>query len=130
MLQGAIERASIDCNYDRIPRIQHDDIPSPDLFSPEMRTFYCEHRKSKEWTRNAGQRRVLATVKNTALNAVFPISLRLQFPNLGRPKKSYIIYIQFNLFSHLIIGQYSNCIIHRSESGNTIFSIFAWTRLV
>jgi hypothetical protein len=33
--------------------------------------------------------RVLATVKNSALNAVFPITLRSQFPNLGQPKNSY-----------------------------------------
>jgi hypothetical protein len=32
---------------------------------------------------------VLATVKNSALNAVFPITLRSQFPNLGQPKNSY-----------------------------------------
>ena len=69
---------------------------------------------------------VLATVKDTALNAVFAITLKLQFLNLGQLKKSYIIYNQLNLFSYLIIliDQHSNCIIHRSESGNTIFSIF------
>jgi hypothetical protein len=33
--------------------------------------------------------RVLATVKNSALNAVFPITLRSQVPNLGQPKNSY-----------------------------------------
>ena len=33
--------------------------------------------------------RVLATVKNSALNAVFPITLRSQFPNLGQTKNSY-----------------------------------------
>jgi hypothetical protein len=33
--------------------------------------------------------RVLATVKHSALNAVFPITLRSQFPNLGQPKSSY-----------------------------------------
>jgi hypothetical protein len=32
---------------------------------------------------------VLATVKNSMLNAVFPITLRSQFPNLGQPKSSY-----------------------------------------
>jgi hypothetical protein len=31
--------------------------------------------------------RVLATVKHSALNAVFPVTLRSQFPNLGQPKK-------------------------------------------
>jgi hypothetical protein len=35
------------------------------------------------------QVRVLATVKNSALNAVFPVTLRSQFPNLGQPKNSY-----------------------------------------
>ena len=30
--------------------------------------------------------RVLATVKNSALHAVFPITLRSQFPNLGQEK--------------------------------------------
>jgi hypothetical protein len=35
--------------------------------------------------------RVLATVKNT----VFPITLRLQFPNLGQPKSSYTNSIIF-----------------------------------
>ena len=54
----------------------------------------------------------------------FPITLSLQFPDLGQPKKSYIIYSQLNMFSQLIMDQYSHCINHRSESGNTIFSIF------
>jgi hypothetical protein len=35
------------------------------------------------------QTRVLATVKNSALNAVFPITLRSQIPNLDQPKNSY-----------------------------------------
>ena len=39
----------------------------------------------------------------TALNAVFPITLRLQFPNLDQRD---IINIQLNLFSHLIIQLY------------------------
>jgi hypothetical protein len=39
--------------------------------------------------RGRNRLRVLATVKNSALNAVFPITLRSQFPNLGQPKNSY-----------------------------------------
>ena len=54
----------------------------------------------------------------------FEAAIFLQF---GSAKKE--LYIQLNLFSHLIIDQYSNCIIHRSESRNTIFSIFVYTCL-
>ena len=40
-------------------------------------------------------------------------------------KELYLfIYIQLNLFSHLITDQHSDCINHRIESGNTTFSIF------
>ena len=45
-------------------------------------------------------RAFIATVKNTALKVVLPITLRLQFPNLIR---RYTINIQLTLFSHLII---------------------------
>jgi hypothetical protein len=39
--------------------------------------------------RNPATNRVLGTDKNSVLNAVFPITLRSQFPNLGQPKNSY-----------------------------------------
>ena len=45
------------------------------------------------------KKRVLATVKNTALEAVFPI--KRQFPKLGQEKKSYKYSIKS--VSHLII---------------------------
>ena len=65
------------------------------------------------------------TVKNTALNAVFQVTSRLQFLNFGVPEKTYIINIQSNLFSlNLTMDQYRNCVFNRRESGNIMVSIF------
>ena len=45
---------------------------------------------------------MLGTVKNSALNAVFPITLRSQFPSLGEEK--IVIRISFVIdFLHLIV---------------------------
>jgi hypothetical protein len=66
-----------------------------------------KHENTKIWKHGNAKvenaDRVLATVKHSALNAVFPVTLRSQFPNLGQPKNSIEIQL---FFSHLIIDQH------------------------
>ena len=61
-------------------------------YRPSGRNRTCDSvQRSNQlsYTEASCRARVLATVKNSALNAVFPITSRSQFPNLGQPKNSY-----------------------------------------
>ena len=61
------------------------DIPS-DLSETEVYCLSDQSELVSDLTVTLSNLRVLATVKNSVLNAVFPITMRSQFPNLGQPK--------------------------------------------